>query len=118
VAKKQSKIYMSDQIKRVLNLVRKTGDSVVVLSEDGNTDPCVILPLDKYEEMTLSSEVKDIKTPSKIEKPIEPVVKEQVLPEPEIRTLKREEKVEEPPIDDISEPEADIETQFYLEPVE
>lgn len=109
---------MSDQIKRVLNLVRKTGDSVIVLSEDGNTDPCVILSLDKYEEMTSISEVKEIKVPAKIEKPAEPVVKEQVLPEPEIRTLKREEKTGEPPIDDISEPETDIETQFYLEPVE
>ena len=46
---------MENHLKRVLNLVRKTGDTMVVVDKDGN-DSFVVMDLDRY-EMLLDAQI-------------------------------------------------------------
>src|SRR3989338_5379463 len=41
---------MKDQLKRILNLVRKTGDTMIVTDPDGE-DVYVVMGLDRYEDL-------------------------------------------------------------------
>ena len=46
---------MENHLKRVLNLVRKTGDTMVIVDKDGN-DSFVVMDLDRY-EMLLDAQI-------------------------------------------------------------
>lgn len=95
------------QVQRLVQLSRKTGDSLIVLDEQGGGS--VILPLDRYEQLVQAS-------------PSSPVVKKEdkrVAPaqvqaqETASRSVVQEQIPSPPPPEDT-----EVETQFYLEPVE
>ncbi|MBU0636809.1 MAG: hypothetical protein ABH818_02840 [Patescibacteria group bacterium] len=52
---------MQNQLQRVINLVRKTGDKLVVFDSAKTEDTCVVLTLKDYENLILGkSEVKNL----------------------------------------------------------
>lgn len=57
---------MKNQFERVLNLVRRTGDTMIVVDKEGN-DAYVVMDLDRYEAILGESKQKDsIQTPAQV----------------------------------------------------
>ncbi len=46
-----------DQLKKILNLIKKTGDRVVVFDSSAADDSYVIMDIDRYENMVLGEKV-------------------------------------------------------------
>lgn len=100
---------MNESFSRILDLVRRTHQPVVVVGEDPTSQPCVVLDLSAYETL-LSGKVEKAPVAS-------PPLPEVIVPaSTEIRSEPRVSPVE-PPLPE-PEPPTDMETQFYLEPVE
>lgn len=100
---------MNQSFSRILDLVRRTHQPVVVVGEDPTSQPCVVLGLSAYETLVSGSVEKvPMSSPS-------PLLGVTVPVPAEVRSEPMVSPVHEPP---LPESLTDIETQFYLEPVE
>lgn len=109
---------MNNQIKRLLNLVRQTGDAIIVMSEDMDSEPCVVLPLDRYEGFVGTKQHIDCAGGMQTVEQKKEVVAQQDghVSRQEVKTSSTPEHLAT--TDDVLNQQSDTETQFYLEPVE
>jgi hypothetical protein len=103
---------MKDILERALNLIRKTGDKVIIV-DPGDESAYVVMGLDDYENIAGTEKGRDL-TEEKVPDKIDKINQDIAL----WREETKKEETEPPAVLPVEEKPAEEENQFYFEPVE